>query len=81
MILQLRDSKKKSDWRTLQQHYYPEGGWGWVVTFCAVSCHAITAGMQIYLSNIVFAQFKRGKLTVFNYIQSYGSILTRCECQ
>ena len=20
---------------TFRQHYYPEGGWGWVVTFCA----------------------------------------------
>ncbi|CAG7725857.1 unnamed protein product [Allacma fusca] len=56
------DNKKRSEWRTLQQHYYPEGGWGWVVTFCALSTHAISLGSQLFLSNVVFLHFHRGWL-------------------
>ncbi|XP_050506821.1 monocarboxylate transporter 12-like isoform X1 [Diabrotica virgifera virgifera] len=30
---------------TLKQHYYPEGGWGWVVLVCAVFVHILGHGM------------------------------------
>ncbi|CAG9822952.1 unnamed protein product [Phaedon cochleariae] len=30
---------------TLKQHYYPEGGWGWVVLVCAVIVHVLAHGM------------------------------------
>lgn len=46
---------------SLFQHYYPEGGWGFFVTFCAVCCHAISIGFQIYLSNIIFHRFHTGE--------------------
>ncbi|KAJ8934321.1 hypothetical protein NQ314_013361 [Rhamnusium bicolor] len=29
---------------TLKQHYYPEGGWGWVVLVCAVLVHILSHG-------------------------------------
>ncbi|CAL8110038.1 unnamed protein product [Orchesella dallaii] len=58
-----RDSKKRSEWRTLQQHYYPEGDWGWVVTVCAVACHAITTGIQLYISNVVYARFNEERIS------------------
>lgn len=32
---------------TIRQHYYPEGGWGWVVVFCAVLVQCITHGIQL----------------------------------
>jgi len=31
---------------TFRQHYYPEGGWGWVITFCAVLVQILTTGVQ-----------------------------------
>lgn len=30
---------------TLKQHYYPEGGWGWVVLVAAVLVHILSHGM------------------------------------
>ncbi|XP_013774627.1 monocarboxylate transporter 10-like [Limulus polyphemus] len=32
---------------TIRQHYYPEGGWGWVVCACAVFVHGLTTGVQL----------------------------------
>ncbi|KAL1436589.1 hypothetical protein MTO96_049492 [Rhipicephalus appendiculatus] len=31
---------------TIRQHYYPEGGWGWVVCACALLVHMLTHGVQ-----------------------------------
>ncbi|CAG0898552.1 unnamed protein product [Darwinula stevensoni] len=32
---------------TIRQHFYPEGGWGWVICACACSIHALTSGLQL----------------------------------
>jgi len=32
---------------TLQRHYYPEGGWGWVIVATAVAVHVINHGLQL----------------------------------
>lgn len=32
---------------TLKQHYYPEGGWGWVIMCCAIAVQTLTHGLQI----------------------------------
>lgn len=32
---------------TLKQHYYPEGGWGWVVVCCSVVVQILTHGLQM----------------------------------
>lgn len=32
---------------TLKQHYYPEGGWGWVIVCCAVIVQTLTHGLQV----------------------------------
>lgn len=39
---------------TLKQHYYPEGGWGWVVAAVAVAAHLLTHGL--HLASGVFIQ-------------------------
>lgn len=31
---------------TLKQHYYPEGGWGWVVVVCGCLVQCISFGLQ-----------------------------------
>ncbi|XP_076059986.1 monocarboxylate transporter 3-like [Oratosquilla oratoria] len=31
---------------TIRQHYYPEGGWGWLVCACVFVVHALTTGLQ-----------------------------------
>jgi len=38
------DARKKT---TLARHYYPEGGWGWVVVTCSVMVHLLNHGLQL----------------------------------
>ncbi|CAG9859407.1 unnamed protein product [Phyllotreta striolata] len=38
---------------TLRRHYYPEGGWGWVVATCAVLVHILNHGVQLAYSQLV----------------------------
>ena len=33
--------------RLLWRHYYPEGGWGWVVVGCSVGVHMLNHGLQL----------------------------------
>ncbi|XP_076322094.1 uncharacterized protein LOC143231440 isoform X2 [Tachypleus tridentatus] len=30
---------------TIRQHYYPEGGWGWVICGCAIVLQALSIGL------------------------------------
>lgn len=32
---------------TIRQHYYPEGGWGWVICVCAFAINALTYGLLL----------------------------------
>uniref|UniRef100_A0A182SEC1 Monocarboxylate transporter n=1 Tax=Anopheles maculatus TaxID=74869 RepID=A0A182SEC1_9DIPT len=32
---------------TLKQHYYPEGGWGWLVTYIGILINCIAHGLQL----------------------------------
>ncbi|KAJ3665851.1 hypothetical protein Zmor_001318 [Zophobas morio] len=45
--------------RLLCRHYYPEGGWGWIVATCAVLVHIVNHGFQLSCSQLVApASFK-----------------------
>lgn len=49
------ESEKKRYFRTsklLQRHYYPEGGWGWVIIFCATSIVILTHGLQLSFGGV-----------------------------
>ncbi|XP_025409199.1 monocarboxylate transporter 2 isoform X2 [Sipha flava] len=48
---------------TLQRHYYPEGGWGWVIAATAVVVHLVNHGFQ--LSAAVTLRF----VVVGNHVQ------------
>ncbi|XP_015840595.1 monocarboxylate transporter 12 isoform X3 [Tribolium castaneum] len=39
--------------RLLCRHYYPEGGWGWIVATCAVLVHIVNHGFQLSCSQLV----------------------------
>lgn len=36
--------------KLLQRHYYPEGGWGWVIIFCGTCIHVLNHGLQLSFS-------------------------------
>ncbi|KRT84416.1 hypothetical protein AMK59_1606, partial [Oryctes borbonicus] len=38
---------------TLRRHYYPEGGWGWVIVVCSVLVHVLNNGLQLSCSQLV----------------------------
>lgn len=50
---------------TIRQHYYPEGGWGWVVVACSVLvqilCHGLHGATGIWLQ-VILGQFPVGLL-------------------
>ena len=39
---------------TIRQHYYPEGGWGWVVVICVMFSCIIQSGLQLSYAVILF---------------------------
>ena len=39
--------QKLRELRTLKQHYYPEGGWGWVVVIVGCLVHFLVNGSQV----------------------------------
>ncbi|KAF5291585.1 hypothetical protein FQR65_LT01898 [Abscondita terminalis] len=38
--------RRDVDTNTIKQHYYPEGGWGWLVCGAAFLAHLLTSGLQ-----------------------------------
>lgn len=53
---------------TLKQHYYPEGGWGWIVVFAGVLVQVLSHG--IHGSNGVFLQQVANKFGPHAYLES-----------
>lgn len=43
--------------KLLQRHYYPEGGWGWVIIFCGTCIQILNHGLQLSFSieNVVIS--------------------------
>ena len=44
---------------TIRQHYYPEGGWGYIVLICASLVNILAHGLQLSFSVILLAILKR----------------------
>jgi hypothetical protein len=47
------DDKKLKELRTLKQHYYPEGGWGWLITLITFLVQMISVGFPFGLAIFV----------------------------
>lgn len=43
---------------TLRQHYYPEGGWGWIVVVVAVIVQCISHGLHLSLGIFIIQVVK-----------------------
>ncbi|KAJ6637004.1 Monocarboxylate transporter 12, partial [Pseudolycoriella hygida] len=43
---------------TLRQHYYPEGGWGWIVVIVALIVQSISHGLHLTLGIFIFQVVK-----------------------
>lgn len=37
----------KTEVPTLKQHYYPEGGWGWIVVAVSFAVHVLNQGLHM----------------------------------
>ncbi|GLV44003.1 hypothetical protein CBL_12701 [Carabus blaptoides fortunei] len=44
---------------TLYRHYYPEGGWGWVIVVCSVLVHILNHGIQLSCSLLASPAYKK----------------------
>lgn len=49
--------KKLKDLRTLKQHYYPEGGWGWVIVLVTLTVHGLSHGTQYGIAMFTLSHF------------------------
>ena len=49
--------KKLKDLRTLKQHYYPEGGWGWVIVLVTLTVHSLSHGTQYGIAMFTLSHF------------------------
>ncbi|XP_017770975.1 PREDICTED: uncharacterized protein LOC108558543 [Nicrophorus vespilloides] len=38
---------------TLRRHYYPEGGWGWIIIACTILVHILNVGLQMSCSQLI----------------------------
>jgi len=51
---------------TLQRHYYPEGGWGWVIVATAVVVHVLNHGLQLSAAVMLRPAAEKHKQPVVN---------------
>ena len=47
--------QKLRELRTLKAHYYPEGGWGWVILSVSCLVHLLVVGTQLVLASIIIS--------------------------
>ncbi len=49
IVINTVDDKKLKEMKTLKQHYYPEGGWGWIVVVVTFLVQTLSVGFPIGL--------------------------------
>ena len=73
LMLNNLDQKLK-DWRTLKQHYYPEGGWGWVVLLVAILTNLIAFGMQLCLAVLFINNLRLYSIRYYSRWTQFGTM-------
>ena len=53
--LVMLDKKMNLNIRTLKQHYYAEGGWGWIIVLVTLCVQMISHGLQVNLAMYLMA--------------------------
>ena len=52
-------AQSNSSTSTITQHYYPEGGWGWMVLLTASLCHVLLCGLKFCVGLMIWAIMAR----------------------
>ncbi|XP_062536913.1 monocarboxylate transporter 12-like isoform X1 [Armigeres subalbatus] len=47
---------------TIKQHYYPEGGWGWIVIVVGIMVHVLTHGLQTSVGVLMIETRRRFRI-------------------
>ncbi|XP_047737026.1 uncharacterized protein LOC108671632 [Hyalella azteca] len=68
---------------TIRQHYYPEGGWGWVVCGCVFVIHILTTGMQysfgvLYTDLVNHVGLSQRSAVTASWVGSTSLAVSRC---
>ncbi|XP_058825052.1 monocarboxylate transporter 12-like isoform X2 [Topomyia yanbarensis] len=50
---------------TIKQHYYPEGGWGWIITVVGVMVHVLTHGLHTSVGVLIIETRIRFRIESF----------------
>ena len=71
LLLKFKDGgRSKDSWVTMLQHYYPEGGWGWVIlsvaTFVAILNHGLHTATGSLLA-IIATEFHQATYSIGKY--------------
>jgi len=61
---------------TLNKHYYPEGGWGYVIILITILVHLISHGLQLASGLLMSPAMTRFEQTVENSGTTYRTLLT-----
>ncbi|XP_050298344.1 monocarboxylate transporter 2-like [Anthonomus grandis grandis] len=77
--------RRDMDITMIKQHYYPEGGWGWLVCGAAFLAHLLTSGMQLafgllYLYTIKFLIKTKSEHEKEFYVMATAWLGAICLC-
>ncbi|XP_071051671.1 monocarboxylate transporter 12-like isoform X1 [Onthophagus taurus] len=61
---------------TLRRHYYPEGGWGWVIVACSLLVHVLNHGIQVSSSQLVLPASTKFKTLPVHVAGWLGAVST-----
>ncbi|CAD6205067.1 GSCOCG00003127001-RA-CDS, partial [Cotesia congregata] len=39
--------------KVVYSHYYPEGGWGWIIVLVGILAHLLSSGVQLSLAGLL----------------------------
>ena len=67
---------------TIRQHYYPEGGWGWIVIFIGIVVQLLTHGIQMSYGVLILCArtfFKNDQIVSLGKVFCHFSCMNKIE--